>query len=290
VWQYNYIAAIIKRVSSTTWLELRYGSANHTAMNAAHPSPSAPYSLELWSSHNTAGTLGATKLDAWDVPTSTITSGAIKFVRAYMIAGNQVIMELWDGVDPNPGDIGLASRRTYTLNSSLTALMGIGVAGSTGFATKLAQWGNGTIGITLETIDINYEWPYVASFDSIDYAASQIWMSCPVIGGGDEIPWQLQLRGDIDSPTILLISYGNEEIRTATMRLSGVFTEADPVTIDSDTGRIRSESGGNYFPRRQPGSRFQSLTAGQNFVLIQAAGWDTTASVHAIATWRDALL
>jgi hypothetical protein len=59
-------------VSATTWLELRYNSANWIAMNLSQtpPTTTAPYSLELWCSHNTAGTLVTTRLDGWDVPTT----------------------------------------------------------------------------------------------------------------------------------------------------------------------------------------------------------------------------
>jgi hypothetical protein len=129
----------------------------------------------------------------------------------------------------------------------------------------------------------------MASFDSIDYAATQLWLSCPVIGDADEVPWQLQLRGDLDSPTIVLISFG-EEVRTSTVRLSGTFTDTDPVTIDFDTRHDPLRERRQLLRvQRQPGSRFEKLR-GQNFVLIQAAGWDTAATVHAIASWRDALI
>jgi hypothetical protein len=292
VWQYNYLAAVIKRVSATTWLELRYNSANWIAMNLSQdpPTTSAPYSLELWCSHNTAGTLVSTRLDGWDVPVDEVTSGALKFVRGYMTAGDEVVMELWSGSDPNPGDVGLLSRRSYQLTSSLPGLVGAGVSGSTGFAVRLGRWSDGgPASVSLEQMASNYGFPYMASFDTIDYAATQLWLSCPVIGDADEVPWQLQLRGSIDSPTIVLISFG-EEVRTSTVRLSGVFTDTDPVTIDFDTGKIRSANGVNRFSSRQPGSRFEKLTAGQNFVLIQATAWDTAATVHAIATWRDALI
>jgi hypothetical protein len=167
--------------------------------------------------------------------------------------------------------------------------MGASFAGQTGLAVRLARWDDGTaIGYDLGGLSMNYDFPYLASFDSIDYTAAQMWISCPVIGDAEEVPWQLELRGSIVSPTIVVISFGNE-VRASTMKLSGTFTDANPVTIDFDTGKIRALNGDNYFSARQQGSRFANLAAGQNFIMIQSPSWDTAAPVHAIATWRDAL-
>jgi hypothetical protein len=106
-----------------------------------------------------------------------------------------------------------------------------------------------------------------------------------VIGDADDVPWTLQLRGDIVDPAITLV--GGE--RTATLRLSGTFPESDPVTIDFDAGTITSAAGDDYFARRLVGSRFFNLAPGQNLIIIQATSWNSSSAVHAIASWRDAL-
>jgi hypothetical protein len=284
-WQYNTLGAVLKRVSLSTWIEARFNSANSVAMNAANPTPAAPFSLELWSSHTTAGSSGETRLGGWDVPTSEIISGALKHVRTYMDSSNIVYVELWNK-DPNVIDDGLILRKTYTLPAPLVTLYGAGVAGQAGALVKLARWSNGiSSGIDVGTMQINYDTPYISGFNASEYVTTLV--DCPVIGDVDDVPLRLELRGDLDSPIVTRIN--TETGESATLMLSGTFLESDPVTIDMDVGTIKSASGANYFSRRIAGSRFFSLAPGHNVLALQAASWDADAPVHMIASWRDAL-
>jgi hypothetical protein len=284
-WQYNTLGAVLKRVSLSTWIEARFNSANSVAMNAANPTPAAPFSLELWSSHTTAGSSGETRLGGWDVPTNEIISGALKHVRTYMDSSNIVYVELWNK-DPNVIDDGLILRKTYTLPAPLVTLYGAGVAGQAGALVKLARWSNGiSSGIDVGTMQINYDTPYISGFNASEYVTTLV--DCPVIGDVDDVPLRLELRGDLDSPIVTRIN--TETGESATLMLSGTFLESDPVTIDMDVGTIKSASGANYFSRRIAGSRFFSLAPGHNVLALQAASWDADAPVHMIASWRDAL-
>ena len=283
-WQYNYIGCLLKRVSGTTWIEARYNLANQVEMNAVTGSPTAPQSLELWCSHNASGTLATTKLAGWDVPLAYIYQDAVKYVRSYMTTGSVVYVELWNQ-PPNLSDVGLLSRQSYTVSGGLVAVVGAGVAGSAGALMRLARWSDGTSGYTGHNLAMPI--PFLTSFEAIDFQAALNLISCPVIGDADDTPLEIQLRGNIDSPNIMVTNV--EEGRSTVLRLTGVFTDADPVTINMDEGTIKSAAGVNYFDRRVIGSRFSSLGSGQNVIAVQAAGWDAGAAVHLIASWRDAL-
>jgi hypothetical protein len=286
-WQYNYIGALLKRVSSSAWIEVRYNSANQAAMLAAHSTPTPPTSLELWSSHGATGSAGVTKLAGWDVPTGNIIDGHLKHVRAYMDASDVVYVELWDQ-DPNLNDVGLIARHSFQMASGLAAVVGHTVAGRAGMMTRLARWDDGThVGVGVSEMQLNYDTPYLSSFEALDYSTALLLIGCPVIGDADDVPLQVVLRGDIDTPSIVLINRDTGE--TYALRLSGVFPESDPVTVDLDAGTIRSASGVNYRSRRVVGSRFFSLSPGQNVLAVQAVGWNSSAPAHVIATWRDAL-
>jgi hypothetical protein len=293
LWQYNYIGALIKRVSSSSWIEARYNSANQAVMNGYHASPTAPNSLELWCSHTASGSSGTTKLAGWDVPIGNIIDGRLKHVRAYMDAADTVYVELWDE-DPNLGDHGLIARRSFTMSGGLAAVLGHTVAGRTGMMVRLARWNEIDFldfglqkGFNVETLSNNYDTPYLASFEAIDFATSLLLINCPVIGDVDDVPLKLTLRGGLDTPTITLVNVDTGA--SSTLRLSGVFAEADPITIDMDAGTIRSASGIDYFSRRQIGSRFFALQPGNNVLAVQAVGWDTSAPAHIIVTWNDAV-
>jgi hypothetical protein len=286
-WHYNYIGALLKRVSASTWIEARFNSANKATMSGYHASPAPPNSLELWSSHNTSGGAGATKLAGWDIPVANLLDSTRKHLRTYMDGSNKVWVELWDR-SPNFSDNGLITRQSFTLTASLISLYGAAIAGKPGMMARLARWDDGVhTGIDIDKMARNYGPPYLSSFESINYAASAFFLGCPVIGDVDDVPVKIVLRGDIDTPTIVLTNIDTG--KTAALMLSGVFPEADPVTIDMDAGTIRSASGINYFARRAIGSRFFSFEPGLNVLTIQAAGWNTAAPAHVIASWRDAL-
>jgi hypothetical protein len=286
VWQYNYIGAVLKRLNSSTWIEARYTSANNAAMNAAHATPAAPYTLELWSSHTAGGVAGVTRLGAWDVPVANI-DGTRKRLSTYMDILGVVYVELWDN-DPNFADSGLVARYSFTLPSPLAAVYGPTVAGRSGMSIKLARWDDGTgTGIDVETMMLNYAAPYIATYEGSDFETSAFILDCPVISDMDDIPVKLVLRGGLDSPSINFVNLDTGE--NAQMSFANVFSEADPVTIDMDAGTIFSASGVNYFNRRQSGSRFFSFSPGHNIIMVTANNWDTTAPAHVIASWRDVL-
>jgi hypothetical protein len=288
VWQYNYIGALLKRVSSGTWIEARFNSANNAAMTGYHFGTSPPFTLELWSSHASDGTATPTRLVGWDVPASVVTNGERKHLRVFMDVTNTVYVELWDFNGPNFSDIGLITRQSFSLSGPLTTLYGASVAGRPGMIARLGQWDDGTgSGIDVDLMKQNYDIPYLSTFEAVDFTNAAFFIVCPVIGDADDVPLKIQLRGGIDTPTIILTSH--ETGKVSALMLSGVFSESDPVTIDMDAGTIRSESGIDYFGRRITGSRFFSLEPGSNVLMIQAAGWDTNAPAHVIASWRDAL-
>jgi len=285
-WQYNYIGALLKRVSSTTWLEVRYNSANSVQMTPFGASP--PFSLELWCSHTAAGASGTTRLAAWDVPVANIIDGTRKHLRAFMDPAGVIYVELWDFNAPNFNDVGLIARNTFTISGGLSAVIGPTILGRAGMMARLARWDNGAgAGISIEEMLLNYGAPYLSSFEVVDFTSALQLLNCPVIGDADNVPLRLELRGGVVAPIISLSSL--EAAQSASISLSSTFTDADPVTVDMDAGTIRSASGTNHFDRRQLGSRFFSLAPGQNIITVQAAGWDSAAPAHVIATWRDAL-
>jgi hypothetical protein len=287
-WHYNYIGALLKRVSSGTWIEARFNSANNALMSSYHASPVPPYSLELWSSHATDGTATPTRLAGWDIPESVVTNGERKHIRAFMDATNTVYVELWDFNGPNFSDIGLITRQSFSLSGPLTTLYGASVAGRPGMISYLGRWDDGTgSGIDVDLMKMNYDVPYLSTFESVDFSNAAFFIVCPVIGDVDDVPVTIKLRGDIDTPTIILTNH--ETGKVSRLMLSGIFSESDPVTIDMDAGTIKSDSGLDYFSRRITGSRFFSLEPGSNVMMIQAAGWNTSAPVHVIASWHDAL-
>lgn len=294
-WQYNYIGVLLKRVSASVWIEARYNSANLALMNAnSGGSPTPPQSLELWCSHTAAGASGTTRLGAWDVPVASIVDGKRKYLRTYMDSTCTIWVELWSAA-PNPLDDGLIVRKSFQpvggAGSTLGGVIGPSVAGRAGMIARLARWDDGThVGLSTSAAAaqlLDYVAPYLSSFDAVDYVTGTAYVLCPVIGDVDDVPLRLQLRGDIDTPTIVHTHLDTGV--TETLRLSGVFSEADPVTVDMDAGTIVSDSGIDYFDRRQPGSRFFALKPGHNVLAVQAAGWDANDPAHLIATWRDAL-
>jgi hypothetical protein len=286
-WHHNYIAAVIKRVSSTSWIELRYTSAHHETMAAYDASPDPPYSLELWCSHNTAGTNTTTRLMAWDVPIGYLFDGLRKYVRGYMDAAGNVYCELWGQQAPNLNDEGLIARFTYVMSGSLIAVLGSSVAGRSGAAVSLGRWDDGTLtGVDVDTLARNFGFPYLSSFESSDYLTSLQIVSIPVIGDADNIPFKVELRGNIVNPTLFIATEAGAQ---SYLSLTGVFSDADPVTVDMDAGTIQSASGVNYFSRRNIGSRFFALNPGHNSLAVQAESWDSAAVAHVVASWRDAL-
>lgn len=286
-WQQNYIAAIIKRTASA-WIELRFTSGNNALMESTHPGTNPPFSFELWSSHNASGSSGTTRLAGWDIPVSITRDKSLKWVRGYMKDTGVITCELWNQ-DPNLSDAGLITRRTYTPSGALGAVIGPSIAGRTGWAIRLAQWWDNGTSTGYETLDIQDTWdtPYLTNYESLNYSAANIAMICPVIGDADEVPLKLQLRGDIDSPTIAAFNIDSGEV--STLRLSGVFTESDPVTIDMEAGTITSLSGTDYLDRRLPGSRFFTLSPGVNILSVNSVNANLSSLEHIIATWRDAL-
>jgi hypothetical protein len=145
---------LIKRVNSTTWLELRWSAlSNGRSMSSAaalfHPSsPTAIYAFELWCSHNASGTLATTRLATWDythvssasvlnVPFNPTTDKA--YLEAYLL-GNVVSWALW--INGYPGPIGTdnparVESGSYAFGGGLATVIGSGVDGRPGFAMKV---------------------------------------------------------------------------------------------------------------------------------------------------------
>jgi hypothetical protein len=145
---------LIKRVNSTTWLELRWSAlSNGRSMSSAaalfHPSsPTAIYAFELWCSHNASGTLATTRLATWDythvssasvlnVPFNPTTDKA--YLEAYLL-DNVVSWALW--INGYPGPIGTdnparVESGSYAFGGGLATVIGSGVDGRPGFAMKV---------------------------------------------------------------------------------------------------------------------------------------------------------
>lgn len=295
-YKWNYLALLLKRVSSGTWLELRWTSMSHVgSFNLGlTDNANAPYAFELWCSHNASGSSGATRLAQWDYASYDSSNGRYPFrpsvdpmwVTSWMDS-NVVHWELWSAY-PSPVDLShRVETGSFTLPAPVITLLGSAVAGSCGWSTSVSRaFDQDTFNQLMSTP------PFVHYFESSDVAQSPVSVTIPVIGSIDT-PQVIQLRGDMIEPVVSISVPALDDLpaRTSVARFSGTVLEANPITIDlaPDGDGVADSLGNNAIGSLLPGSDFAVLRPGLNYITIQAKGWGSSYPAHVVTSWRDAL-
>jgi hypothetical protein len=285
----NTATILVKRVSSTTWLELRWSSMSVAASGGG---PNPLYAFELWCSHNTSGTLATTRLSQWDYASYDSASGNLPFnplvdqmyLVSYMLA-NVVHWELWRGYPSISDTTNRLEAGSYTLSSSLQPVVGTSVAGSVGMSLGISRTASQNAFNGLSNTP-----PFVHYFESSKADVPGQSLVCPVIGTIDT-PQRVQLRGDLVDPivSITVPEFDGKSARTSVAKFAGTLPESAPITIDMDDGSVLDAHGANQYGMMLHGSSFEAFRPGLNVVSVQAKSWSTAALAHAIATWNDAL-
>lgn len=288
----NHLAAIVKRVNSGSWLEMRWNSISHAAGSGVYNLGTAPYAFELWSSHADDGTPGTTKLSSWDYESYDSSSGFYPFRASTdpmwlvsWILADVLYWELWSTY-PSPIDTsGRIESGSYELSPDLITLIGSGVAGHTGWSMCVPKaFDQGSFDALVD------EPPFLHYFESSKADVPAVTMSMAVIGSIDT-PQVLQLRGDIVDPivTISVPAYEDKPAWTSIARFTGTMLESDPISISlSPETTITNSTGADRYDLALPGSDFAMLRPGANSITIQAKSWGEYAA-HAVVSWRDAL-
>lgn len=286
-YSYNAFGVVLKRVSSSQWLEVRVNASDHATFQAFFGVTNAPYTVELWSSHDASGAAAVTRLAQWDI------SGGIRavsdpsqypiVVQAEIDANNNVNIEVTG--TSNVGAPMTSLSQTYALPSGLLALFGTAVAGQVGEWIRSDNW-NALSNWSAMTSRVGFPW--ISYFEASVSDVAPGTMRCPVIGDVDT-PQKIVLRGDIDSPIVSLASTdeGGDPI-SSTIRLNGVAQESNPVIIDVGEGTIEDSLGANRYSMLDSGY-LQPLQPGINDFVVTARNWDTSYAHHVQAIWRDAL-
>jgi hypothetical protein len=293
----NKLTALLKRHSSTEWIELRWSSsskAHADNSSSGTPEPNAPYAFELWSSHDATGTLATTRLQTWDYASYDSSSGVYPFrpsrdpmwLVAYMLS-NVVHWELWTNY-PSPIDTsGLLESGSYAIPSGLQAVIGTGVAGSSGWGhTIMTDGATGPAGVFQDLAGVP---PFTHYYESSDASLPAKTTTVPVIGSIDT-PQKIEVRGDVVDPIVSIStpSFDGKPSRTSVARFTGTIPEANPVTIDLADGSVRDSFGNNRRDLLVPGYEFAPYRPGINFVSMQAKSWSTSVPTHLVTSWRDA--
>lgn len=288
----NYAGILLKRVSSGTWVELRWKSVSNAATQFSQPGNTFHYAFELWSSHDTAGTAAVTRLATWDYASYDSTSGVFPFrpqadpmwLVATMDAGSNIKWELWTSY---PSLIDFSARiesGTYALSASLTTLMGAAVAGQAGWTLSIPRGAS-----QAEFLNISSAPPFMHYFESSKNDVLPGTMTIPVIGDIDT-PQRIQLRGDLVDPivSVTVPAFDDLPATTSVARFSGTILESNPVTVDlGDDGSVVDAAGVNQHQLLLPGSDFATLRPGLNYVTVQAKNWGSY-TAHVVTSWRDA--
>lgn len=281
---------LLKRVNSTTWLELRWNSVSH----ATHGVSGGPFAFELWCSHNTSGTLAMTKLASWDYSSYDSSHGAYPFkpgidpqwLVSWLDVSNVVHWELWNEYPSSFNTSGRYESGSFTLPSGLISVVGAAVAGHAGRSLTIQQPASGSADFyTLAGFP-----PFWHYFESSAFDVPPVTATSPVIGDIDT-PQTIKLQGDLVDPVIQISvpEYDGFPARTSVARMKGTIAESNPVTIDLTDGSIIDSMGNDLYSLVMPGfGDFAAFRPGQNYVSIQATNWASDA-VHATVSWRDAL-
>jgi hypothetical protein len=293
VFKYNTATILLKRVSSTTWLELRWNSYSTQASFGIDSTvePNAPGAFELWCSHNASGTLTTTMLRSWDYSSYDSTSGLYPFQPSrdpmYLVSwmtANVVHWELWSAY-PSLVDPSLRLEQAqFSLPSGLVSVVGSGVAGSSGWSTRIGGSGSNPDFAGLAATP-----PIFHYYESSDAALIPQTTSLTVIGS-IETPQVIELRGDVLNPIVQVTvpEYDDHPQSTSVARFAGTIRDSAPIYVDLSDGSVRDGLGNNRRDLLVAGSRFEMLRPGVNQVSIQATNWGNY-TAHAITSWRDAL-
>lgn len=292
----NFVGVIVKRVSSTVWLELRWNSYSFDAAQANFGSiPGAPHAFELWASHTTSGTQTDTLIDSWDYESYDSSGARYPFDPGvdpmWLVAsevGNTVFWELWRTY-PTELDFGnKIESGSHVLTSGHVARYGDAAAGSAGWAMRIPKGSS--------DIDDN-DWaslaarpPFVHYFESSNASQAPTSIVAPTIGS-IEMPHVIQLRGDLIDPTITIEVPGMDgsSSQVTTAQLEGTILDSNPVTIDLyDDFTVTDSNGVASDSLLVAGADFASLRPGVNRVTLQARGWGSYPE-HMSLRWRDAL-
>jgi len=314
---WNYVAILLKRVSSGTWIELRWHSVNHLFWNSGNtyilniagtptslPAPlfsAAPYAFEIVCSHNAAGSASVTSLAHWDYPDLALPVGSVsgnlypgvnfnpqselRWLECEML-DNVITWSLWDQY-PTPSVVGSPHKLqsgSYAIPSGLQPIIGTGVAGHTGWS----QYVSNTSDSSNFTATANNA-PFIHYFESSK--ADQAEQELPIGVIGDiETPPTIVLRGGMIDPLLTMINTSESgEQLSSYARFIGTFLDNNPVTIDVNSGHITDAAGSNAYNLLQPGSDFLNFRPGINRIGLKASNWDSNAADHAEVHWRDAL-
>jgi hypothetical protein len=286
---YNDATVVVKRVSSSTWIEMRWTALSKAASGNES---NAPYAFELWCSHNAAGTLSTTRLAGWDYQSYDSASRLYPFSPAdepmwfvALMQDNVVKWELWSSY---PNQIDLSKRiesGEYFLPLQLVGLLGAAVQGSTGWALRI---GNGTSDSTFRSNALRP--PFVHYFESYDASLAPKTTSVPVIGSIDT-PQRIELRGGLVDPivSIAVPEFQDQPPRTSTARFTGTISDAAPIVVDLwGDSSVRDRFGQSAYSMLVPGYDFAMFRPGVNHITVQAKSWGNY-PVHLLASWRDAL-
>jgi len=313
---WNYVSILLKRVSSSAWIELRWHSVNHSFWNggnfytimiggsptdiAAPLYPSAPYAFELVCSHNASGSASVTRLAGWDYPDlPPIGVGGmptypgvnfnphtdLRWIDCQMV-DNVITWSLWDQY-PTSSIVGSPHNLqggSYAIPSALQPIIGTGVAGQPGWSMYVSNSYD-----SISWLDTANNAPYIHYFEASK--ADDVQPELPIGVIGDiETPPTIVLKGDVVDPLLTMVSTDDKgQELSSYARFIGTFADANPVTIDVNSGRITDSTGANAYNRLQPGSDFLSLRPGVNRLALRAANWNTNSGNHAEVHWRDAL-
>lgn len=290
----NYAAVIIKRVSATAWLELRWNAVSHARaliQNSVAASP--PYAFELWCSHNASGTLATTRLTTWDYSSAVVPVNVpfdLNTQLAYLdvkLLDDVVTWTLMSTPSGGSASVSIESGN-YTLPSALSTVVGSGVAGKPGLAL-LVDNPPGTVPDYWSLLAMNP--PFFTFMYAYDVDAADTTTDIPVIGDAEDTPPLIKIKGPITDPTLTFsLPTGDGSYETVSTSLYGSVVAGDELTIDlANGGSITDVSGANRYSMLGVGSRLPMLRPGINKVNIFATGADDTMPEHLSVVWRDAL-
>jgi hypothetical protein len=245
----------------------------------------------LWSSHNAAGSAAVTRLAQWDLLQSSpfpdpISSPAI--LKCSIDDDDDVNIEI-SYLVAGVKTISLAT--VYELPAPLVALFGSTVAGSVGEYLRADNFSHGTPSAFFKAgwddITSDCGFPWISYFSAQKLEAEFPPIQCPVIGDVDT-PQTIEIRGDVENPTIELTSTGEDgEPMISSVRLVGTVDESNPVFIDVESGRIYDSTGANRYSMLSSGS-LHHFQPGRNYLQAIATDWGSYPA-HIVASWRDAL-
>jgi hypothetical protein len=291
---FSALTLLVKRVSATTWLELRWNSVSHAwfVANGYGANPQAAWPFELWCSHNTSGTLATTRLASWEYASYDSSSSLYPFNRVVdpmwlvsWVLSNTVHWELWRSYPSLIDVTGRVESGSFALPAPLQSVVGSGVAGSPGWSIDVER-SNSQLNFAV----ISATPPYVHYYEQSDASLPPQSITVPVIGDVDT-PQVLQLRGDVVDPTISISvpAYDDLPARTSVARFTGTTSDTNPITVDLERGTVTDSFGQNSYEMLLTGSDFTSLRPGKNVVSLQARSWGSYPS-HLLVSWRDALV